>query len=133
MAGEPEVTAASPFTDVAASAWYGDAVTWAAENGIAEGMSATAFAPNQTATREQMVTFLARFAEFSGVDTTATGDLGDFTDASKVSAYAEDAMTWAVHTGIIHGMGNGKLDPKGTATRAQFATTVLRLYDLLQA
>ena len=133
MAGEPEVTAASPFTDVAASAWYGDAVTWAAENGIAEGMSATAFAPNQTATREQMVTFLARFAEFSGVDTTATGDLGDFTDASKVSAYAEDAMTWAVHTGIIHGMGNGKLDPKGTATRAQFATTALRLYDLLQA
>lgn len=75
-------------------------------------MSATAFAPNQTATREQMVTFLARFAEFSGVDTTATGDLGDFTDASKVSAYAEDAMTWAVHTGIIHGMGNGKLDPR---------------------
>ena len=42
-------------------------------------------------------------------------------------------MTWAVHTGSIHGMGNGKLDPKGTATRAQFATTALRLYDLLQA
>lgn len=86
---------------------------WAAENGIAEGMSATAFAPNQTATREQMVTFLARFAEFSGVDTTATGDLGDFTDASKVSAYAEDAMTWAVHTGIIHGMGNGQTGSQG--------------------
>ena len=108
-----------------AGKYYTEPIAWAFETGIAKGMTATAFAPNAPVTREQMVTFLARYAQLQDVDTASSAEL-DFTDAGSVSDYAQEAMAWAVETGLVQGMGNGKLDPKGPATRAQMATVLMR-------
>ena len=70
---------------------------------------------------------LYRFAASQNMDTTTTGDLSNFTDASSVQSYATEPMTWAVGNGIILGMGNNELAPRGSATRAQFAAITARL------
>lgn len=127
MAGEPEVTGENPFTDVPDGQWYTDAVLWAAENGITEGTSETTFAPNNPLTREQMATFLYRFADFETEEPIEiTGDLSGYTDADLVADYAVNAMTWAVGEGVISGIGNNTLAPDNTASRAQMATVLTR-------
>ena len=75
--------------------------------------------------REQMVTFLYRYAKFSGKDVTGSYDLTEFGDAQAVNDFAKAPMAWAVKTGLITGM-DGLLNPKGNATRAQVATVFLR-------
>lgn len=126
MAGSPEVKAEIPFTDVNAKRFYADAVVWAYQNGIVKGITDTLFAPEASVTREQIVTFLARYAAFKGVKVEAKGDLKDFTDGASVSKYATEAMVWAVENGIVTGMENNTLAPKANASRAQIATFVLR-------
>lgn len=127
MAGEPEVTGENPFTDVPDGQWYTDAVLWAAENGITDGTSETTFSPNNPLTREQMATFLYRFADFETEEPIEiTGDLSGYTDADLVADYAVDAMTWAVGEGVISGIGNNTLAPDNTASRAQMATVLTR-------
>lgn len=126
MAGEPEGTIENPFSDVADGQWYTDAVVWAAETGITLGTSADTFNPNDDVTREEMATFLYRFAEYESLDPIeVTGDLSAFPDADKVSEFATEAMTWAVGQKIIAGV-DGNLAPDGTATRAQVATVLMR-------
>ena len=127
MAGEPEVTGENPFTDVPDGQWYTDAVLWAAENNITEGTSETTFSLNSALTREQMATFLSRFADFETEEPIEiTGDLSGYTDADLVADYAVDAMTWAVGKGVISGIGNNTLAPDNTASRAQMATVLTR-------
>ena len=130
MAGEPETEGETPFADVKDGQYYAEPIAWAYEAGIAKGMTPTAFAPNAPVTREQMVTFLARYAQLQGVDTSSSTE-PDFTDAGSVSVYAQEAMAWAVETGLVQGMGNGKLDPKGPATRAQMATVLMRFCETI--
>ena len=126
MAGEPEGTIENPFSDVADGQWYTDAVVWAAETGITVGTSADTFNPNDNVTREQMATFLYRFAEYESLDPIeVTGDLSAFPDADEVAEFATEAMTWAVGQKIIAGV-DGNLAPDGTATRAQVATVLMR-------
>ncbi len=126
MAGEPEGTIENPFSDVADGQWYTDAVVWAAETGITLGTSADTFNPNDNVTREQMATFLYRFAEYESLDPIeVTGDLSAFPDADEVAGFATEAMTWAVGQKIIAGV-DGNLAPDGTATRAQVATVLMR-------
>lgn len=129
MAGEPEVTGENPFTDVPDGQWYTDAVLWAAENNITDGTSETTFSPNNPLTREQMATFLYRFADFETEEPIEiTGDLSGYTDADLVADYAVDAMTWAVGEGVISGIGNNTLAPDNTASRAQMATVLTRYH-----
>ncbi len=97
--------------------------------GLSRGMTATTFAPNASVTREQLVTFLYRYAKLQGEDVTVTGELKGYTDTDKLGDFAMEAMTWAVENEIINGMGGGKLAPKDTATRAQFATVLMRFLD----
>ncbi len=132
MAGSPEAEGGNVFTDVAENTWYTEAVIWAQANGITKGISDTLFAPNQPVTREQMVTFIARFARYQGMDTTATGDLSAFSDKDAVSGYAVDAMIWATQAGLISGMGDGTLAPRATANRAQVAKIVMVLSGILE-
>lgn len=127
-AGEPEVTGASPFSDVVQGSYYEKAVIWAAEQNITEGVSATAFAPYADTTREQMVTFLYRFARLQGADVTATGSLEHYSDAEQVSPWAVDAMIWAVEQGIVHGTAADILNPRGVARRIQ-AAKVMAVWD----
>lgn len=126
MAGEPEVKSAIPFTDVAEGQYYAKAVTWSYENGIATGMTDTLFAPNSAATREQIVTFLYRYAQFAGLDVSARGDLTAFPDSSAVSDYAKDTVSWAVGTGLLMGDEAGRLLPKVSGSRVQLAALITR-------
>ena len=126
LAGEPAMEGTSPFADVQADRFYADAIAWAYGNEIAKGVTDDRFMPNSPVTREQMVTFLARFARWSGLELQTGGSLEDYADAGSVSAYAEEAMAWAVENGIIQGMTETTLVPKGTATRAQVATILMR-------
>ena len=127
MAGTPETEAATPFTDVASGRYFTDAVAWAYEAGIAEGVSGTTFAPNAPVTREQLVTFLYRYAKYQEEDVSAQGTLAGYPDAEAVSEYAQIPMAWAVEQELVNGI-DGKLAPKGAATRAQIATIILRYY-----
>ena len=125
LAGEPAVSGDLPFTDVESGTWYTDAVLWAAQNGIVNGLGENTFAPMNTLTREQLVTMLYRYAEAEGYDVSAAADLSGYPDADKVQTYAQEAMTWAVAEGIVEGM-DGNLNPAGNATRAQIATILMR-------
>lgn len=126
MEGEPAVTAASVFEDVASGAYYANGVNWAQANGIVSGYGNGKFGPQDNITREQMAAILYRYAAFKGYDVTATTSLDAFTDTDSVSGYAVDPMKWAVANGLISGKGNGILDPKGEATRAQVAAILTR-------
>jgi len=131
MAGAPEVSGEGKFADVAASDWYAAAVKWAADNGIVDGISDTAFAPKANITREQLAAMLYRYAMGKGlVKADAAADLSVFADAASVSPYAREAMQWAVAVGLVNGM-DGKLNPQGLATRAQTATMLMRLCEML--
>ena len=127
--GKTAATKASSFVDVPAKEYYTDAVAWAAENGIVNGVDATHFAPNDEVTREQIAAILFRYAEKKGVDTGKRANLNAFPDANKVSAYAKDALAWANAAGLVKGSNeNGKdyLAPAASATRAQVATILAR-------
>ena len=132
MAGEPaaERTETS-FTDVPAGKYYAEAVAWAVEAGVVEGMSRTTFAPNRKITREQMATMLYRYAEkVDGRDVSARAELGSFTDGGTVSHWAEDALAWAAAEKIVNGFPNGSLQPVANATRAQTAAILCRYLDI---
>ena len=138
MEGKPKITAAeadkaaSAFTDVNRDAWYTGSIYWAYTKGLAEGMGDQKFAPDDSMTREQMVTFLYRYAKFKGVDVTAGEIPTRFSDRAKVGGFAKPAMAWAVKHGIITGMNTTPetIAPQGNASRAQLAkimTVYLRL------
>lgn len=121
-AGKPTVKDKSAFTDVANDAWYADAVLWAYGEGIVSGVGGGKFAPDASITREQLAAMLYRAAGSPEVqETTLT-----FNDASKVSSYAKSAICWAVEEGIVTGKGGNRLDPTGTATRAEVAQMLAR-------
>ena len=126
MAGSPPGDWANPFWDVPASHWAHDAITWAWESGITGGVSSTHFGVDSPVTREQLAVFLYRYAQDRGYDTSARGDLSGFRDGGAVSAYATQAMAWAVGTGLISGVTSSTLSPQGSATRAQVATILSR-------
>ena len=124
----PATQDTTPFTDLKAK-WYKDAVTWAYNNNVVNGTTATTFSPLLPITREQIATIFFRYAEFTGCDTSASADITKFPDGAKVAKYAKAAMSWAVAEGLITGTKVGDknyLDPKGNATRAQVATILER-------
>ena len=127
-AGQPQA-AANPFTDVPGGEWYTQAVAWAAENGVVNGIGGGKFDPNGRVTREQAAAILFRYAAKSGFDTSARGNLDQYPDRGDVSGYAVEPLSWAVAEGLIKGTDNGNgilLDPQGNATRAQVATIIMR-------
>lgn len=131
LAGSPTVSA-EVFEDVTADDWYGQAVAWAASEGIASGTSAETFSPNAAVTREQLAALLCNFAAQQGVDTTARSDLSCFDDAATVSDWAQDAVSWAHAEGLLAGTSATMLAPQGEATRAQLAAMLVRFSDYLE-
>ena len=126
LEGEPAVTGQSGFTDVEPDTWYTDAVTWAAEEGVVNGVSETQFAPGNNITREQLATILFRYAQAKGYDVSPRADLSGFPDAGDILPYAQEAMAWAVAEGLLQGFEDDTLRPQGNATRAQIATILMR-------
>lgn len=122
LSGEPAVSQDSGFADVAADAYYADAVSWETEQGIVTGTSQTAFSPDESVTREQMAALLYRYAG----EPSAAGDLSAYADADSVSAYASDAMAWCVENGVLNGTDGSRLEPAASATRAEVAAVLQR-------
>ncbi|MCF0151488.1 MAG: S-layer homology domain-containing protein, partial [Firmicutes bacterium] len=126
-AGKPAAETEKTFTDVPEGTWYSEAVCWAASVGITEGYGNGTFGVSDGITREQLATMLYRFEQkvngggFKG----AWMFLLSFKDADQLSEYADEAMHWCVMNGIINGKGDGILDPKGKATRAQVAQMLM--------
>ena len=104
-----------------ANAYYALPVYWARANGLVTGYNDETFAPNDTVTREQAAVLLYRLANYLGMDTSARADLSVYTDAAQVSAYAQEAMQWAVASGLLNGRTATTLAPQGSATRAEGA------------
>lgn len=128
VAGEPYVSGTNDFADVAANTWYTDAVTWASKNGIVTGVDVGVFNPNGAITREQLATILYRYAEYVGEDVSVRASLSRFTDTGSISAYARDAVSWAVAEGILDGRTATELAPTGECTRAEVATMIARAF-----
>ena len=127
--GSPATEWRADFSDVKSGKYYSNAVIWAKNNSIVNGVSEGVFDPNGKITREQLAAILYRYAEFAELDRTAEGDLSRFPDASKAHKYAKDALAWAVGAGLIGGVKSGSvdlLDPAGYATREQFAAIIDR-------
>ncbi len=120
-AGSPEVAEPCTFTDVEAGQWYSDAIAWAEDNGVVNGVGEGKFAPMANVTREQIATILWRYSGSPEVE----ASLDAFADGASVSAYAQDAILWAVAEGIMQGDGKN-LTPTANATRAQFACMIMR-------
>ncbi len=121
------------FLDTKLGEYYAPYVEWAAEYSIVSGTDKTDFSPNQRITREQMAAILYRYAQKTGNDISYSEEkYFGFSDTDKVSNYAKTAMMWATSQGVLNG-SNGKLDPQGTATRAQVAQVFMNCQDLLES
>ena len=131
LAGEPEVENLTSFRDVNASRYYAKAIAWASENGIVSGYKDGTFRPNQAATRQELAVILYRFGQYSGCDMSLKGDLDSYKDSKAIGGWAREAMAWCVGAGLLQGDPAGSLTPKGTATRAQYATIIMRLRESL--
>ena len=127
--GSPASTRDSGFTDVPQYMYYADAVDWAAENDIVNGMGGSIFSPNGPATREQLVTVLYRYAKYLGEDVSESASLNGFTDQGRVGAFALEPMQWAVGTGLVNGVTPTTLCPQNNTPREQLATLLIRLID----
>ena len=114
------------FTDVAADDWYATAVNWAAASGITSGTGDGTFQPNTAITREQMAAILMNYAQYKGQDVSARATLDTYNDATAISSWANDVMSWAVAEGLLTGVTNDQLQPQGNATRAQVAAILER-------
>ena len=128
LAGEPTPKGANTFDDVPDGAWYTDAVTWAAENGVVAGIGNGCFDPSGAVTREQTAVILFNYAQSKGYDVSARADLSAFPDAGSVSGWAQEALAWANASGLISGAVRGTqtiLDPQGSASRAQVAMILM--------
>ena len=120
------------FFDVADDAYYAEAAAWAVENGVFVGYEDGSFRGETLITREQFAAVLYRYAVTMGYAVSGKASLDAYDDGTLVSGYATEAMAWAVENGIIRGIGGNKLDPTGSATRAQLATMLMRFDELIQ-
>lgn len=128
--GQPVTESGQNFGDVNSGMYYARYIAWATQNGIASGIGADRFMPNSPITREQLVLMLYSFAQLDGqvVSTAGSGTAG-YADSGQISAWAEEAMNWAVNTGILSGDNNGELNPRGEATRAEVAIILQRFIE----
>lgn len=133
MENEPSASF-NKFGDVNADEWYSAAVAWASENGIVNGVSENEFAPNDNLTREQMAAIIYRYIKFKGKDVSVgeNTNILSYTDAESVSEYAVEAICYAVGSGLMKGDSETTLNPSGTATRAETATIIMRLFGIME-
>ncbi len=133
----PEAASEGSLADVPEGAFYADAAAWALGEGILSGVDmpdgSKQFQGGEDVTREQVAVFLMRYAEHLGMDVSKRAEI-DFPDASEVSSYAKDAMSWAVAEGLFTGDDvTGELNPTDGAARAEVATVLMRFINLMYA
>lgn len=114
------------FRDVPSNAYYARALAWAYGNGIVTGRSQTEFSPDDSITRQELVTMLFRFAKWQGRDVSSGAPISVFKDSGAIAPWAERSISWAVDEGILNGYTDGTIQPNGNATRAEAAAIVCR-------
>ena len=120
------------FSDMSSGDWYFDAMGWAAENKLVLGITANEAAPEDDITREQIAVVFYRYAKHLGLaGTDSAADLEEFSDGGEVSDWAKDAFAWVVSCGLITGRDDTELAPGATATRAEVATMLRRIIEML--
>ena len=129
--GEPAVNKSIPFSDVDTNAYYANAVIWAQQNGIVNGVTENAFAPDDNITREQIAAIMFRYAKYKGYDVSVgeNTNILSYTDAESISEYAISAMQYAVGSGLMKGKTESTINPKGNATRAEIAAILQRFLE----
>jgi len=121
---------APAFGDVKGSEYYAEAIAWGSQQGIVVGDGVN-FMPGKNVTREQLATFLYRYATTYGINTTGRTSLTSFSDSTQVSSYAKEAMEWCVNAGLIKGIGKNSLNPAGGAKRGEVAAILMRFVDYI--
>ncbi len=133
LEGRPVVNYLMDFSDVDPAASCGEAVRWAASQGIAGGYGGGLFGPDDPITREQLAVMLYRYAQHNGCDTTQGGmAIREFGDFTQISGYAVEAMTWAVEAGVLTGNSSDTLAPGQAATRVQTAQALFALSQMAE-
>lgn len=129
IAGAPDAAGTNmPFRDVPAGAYYAQPVLWAYHAGVVNGCGADTFCPTQAISRLDLTVILYRYACLAGVADAAQSEnvLSGFADAGAVGDYARAALAWAVENGIVYGRNDHRINPRGTATRAECAALLWR-------
>ncbi len=127
--GEPATNRSIPFADVDMGAYYANAVSWAKQNGIVNGVTENKFAPDANITREQIAAIIFRYAQYKGMETVTSEENLHFADANEISEYAVSAMNWSVGTGLMKGKSTTTINPKENATRAEIAAILQRFIE----
>lgn len=132
MEKEPD-TKTVKFKDVPSNSWYANAVSWASQKGIVNGVEKDLFAPDDNITREQLASILYRYAEYKKYSTkTETTSTKHFIDNKDISSYATTAMDWAIEKRLISGTDESHLTPHGNATRGQTAVVLYRFCETIK-
>ena len=130
MENKPEVNYDHHFPDVDDNTWYTDGIAWVSGTGVIIGYADKKFGPADKITREQMAVSLYRYAVMKNYNTDDRADFDKYEDASQISSFAEEAMQWAVGSGMIKGkFGETILDPQGDVTRAECAVVLTRFLE----
>lgn len=118
--------AAATFTDVSPEQWYAPFVSWAAEQGVSAGTGEGKFSPGQSVTREQVVVLLHNFAiNYMGLKLEERADITSCTDYEQIAFWSQDALSWAVASGVTGFNADGALEPARSATRAEVASMLM--------
>ncbi|MBO5020760.1 MAG: S-layer homology domain-containing protein, partial [Clostridia bacterium] len=131
LEGEPATNRSIPFADVDMGAYYGNAVSWAKQNGIVNGVTETEFAPNDNITREQIAAIMHRYAQYKGYDVSVgeNTNILSYDDFDSISEYAIASMQYACGSGLIKGKSESSLNPLDNATRAEIAAILHRFIE----
>jgi len=130
IAGSPKTYGKTTFVDVKEGKWYYDAILWAEQNGITNGVGMNRFAPKSHVTREQIATMFYRYFQRIGLELTGASDFAGYTDAGRIHKWAREAMSWAVASGFVQGKTATTLVPRADSTRAELAMLLYRAYEL---
>lgn len=132
LAGSP-ASDTSSFTDVPTNAYYSNAISWAYQNKVINGIADHTIAPEQALTREQLALICYNYALSNNIDVSVKQSLESFSDHNRVSKWSLDAMQWAIGNKLISGKSNSMLDPTGTVTRAEAAVIIERFMNTFQS
>ncbi|MGM9677192.1 MAG: S-layer homology domain-containing protein, partial [Butyricicoccus sp.] len=125
IAGQPSVSYEARFSDVPSGQWYTNAVMWAAQKGLVSGYPNGTFGVGKAISRQDLALILYKY---KGRPAATTVDLdARFVDADMIYDYAYEAINWAVASGVMNGDNKNKLNPQGTATRAETATMISKV------
>jgi len=129
--GEPAVNKSIPFADIDMDSYYANAVIWAKQNGIVNGVTETEFAPNDNITREQIAAIMHRYAQYKGYDVSVgeNTNILSYDDFDSISEYAIPSMQYACGSGLIKGKSESTLNPLDNATRAEIAAILRRFIE----